>query len=600
LQSNIKEKLDIYVRSLEKTDLYSAANRLRSRIDRKLEGYVIAISPTNKRWRQILTLASGVLFLLDLLCIVWWYARYIYRVQPKAQFGTYFLDFVICSMFALAANSWTKPNAFLFATICATTFLICRFLLLYFSSSASQTDRYILKMAGIGLSFSVPLAITCLYAAGKHIEETTGIEIFGPGLPGLLSLIGIVLTIRLKTKIDVAVAIYTARHTQIARAHLTWPKSLLPGTGIDIVEEQHARIRHRTRNGLSDFDNLFWLFKKHDRIYSRVHSETELRVQSYILSLPSCEKEDYAEEIEKKAFMAAVSHWLDDLVDGRNELLVYEQLQEHKRLHSDPPLSDDEKLSKKLFSKIYRPLITKHTDRHFYDRLCHKISESCLLPYNHKYMLLGLNRVACGAVIFSPKLTPEQRWDVLTDHNNFLKLWNIEGPGKDFENAVEDLIDAISVGDEAGPVLLGLTTKTVQEIALSSERRELNVGLSILLSILYAPLIYYHDIEEELENDEMVQLQAFDTDSDLWIPWLEEAYKIVKTYGQQEDQQLKKKIDEHHEMRLKQIEMAYKCFEPKLPEHIRSRLSKIYIPENSEQGDTKQPMNVGAEAQDST
>lgn len=550
-----------------------------------------------------LTLVSGVLFLFDLLCIVWWYARYIYRVQPKAQFGTYFLDFIICSMFALAANSWTRPNTFLLATICGSAFLICRFLLLYFSSSASQTDRYILKMAGISLFFAVPLAVACLFAADKLIQyqyENSEIYILRPSLPGLLSLIGIFLTIGLKTKIDVAVAIYTARNAPIAQAHLAWPKSLLPGSGTNIVKEQHARIRHRTQKGLEDFENLFRLFKKHDRIYSRVHSETELRVQSYILSLPSCEKEDYAEEIEKKAFMAAVSHWLDDLVDGRNELLVYEQLQEHKRLHSDPPLSDDEILSKKLFSKIYRPLITKHTDRHFYDRLYHKISESCLLPYNHKCMLLGLNRVACGAVIFSPKLIPEQRWDVLTDHNNFLKLWNIEGPGKDFENAVEDLIDAISVGDEAGPVLLGLTTKTVQEIALSSERCELNVGLSILLSILYAPLVYYHDIIEELANDEMVPLQAFDTDSDLWIPWLKEAYRIVKTYGPQEHQQLKKKIDERHEMRLKQIEMAYRCFEPKLPKHIRSRLREIYISENSEERDTKQPMNVGAEAQDST
>lgn len=564
-------KIDNELGPLKKTSTRNA-KKLLKKITRMLEKYEKGFKPINRKWGRRLTLVSGILFLLDLLCIVWWYARYIYRVQPRAEFRTYFLDFIICSMFALAANSWTKPQAFMFATLCGSGFLILRFVLLYFGSSASQTDRYILKIAGFALLLAVPISAGCLLGIDKFLQSRNKeICICGPSLPGVLSLIGIVLTICLKTKIDVAVAIYSARFAPIAPAYLAWPDSKLEQKKAEEqqkeVDSQHARIRHRVKTGLEDFNNLFHQYRKHDRIYSRVHSATELRVQSYILALPSCEEEDYAPEIENKAFMVAVSHWLDDLVDGRNELFVYRQLQKYKNLHHDPPLTDGTEHAKKLFTQIYRPLVVRYTDRDFYDRLYDRICECCSLPFNRKYMLLGLNRVAYGAVVFSPRLTHTQRRRILADHNDFLKVWNVEEKGM-FENKVEKIINKISVGDEAGPILMGLTTKTVQEIALSSEKPEFNIGLSILLSILYAPLIYYHDIMQELDNDEMIPLQALDTDSDLWVPWLWEVCEILNEF---------KDKDERHTMRIKQIEMAYSCFKPMLPEHTKSELDKIYL-----------------------
>lgn len=510
--------------------------------------------------KSLVILISGILFLMDLLCIVWWYAKYIYRVQSKASFGTYSLDFVICSMFALASNSWTKPHTFLLATACGSAFLVCRFVLLYFSSDASLTDKHILSMAGVGLAGALSFALVSL----AMFDRFSNNNIFMPALPGVLSAIGIILTLCMRKKIDVAVAIYLAKHAPVTPAHLSWPASKSHDVEKQEVQQQHARIRHRTQDGLQNFDDLFRKFGKHDRIYSRVHSETQLRVQSYILAMPSCENEDCAEEIEKKAFMVAVSHWLDDLVDGRNELFVWKQLQ------NGTPLSDKKEEAERLFRQIYRPLIVKYTDRKFYDRLYDKICEACPLPYNLKYILLGLNRVAYGSVIFSPKLAPVQRRCVLDDHNVFLKDWNVEGVGKDFENEVENILDHIAVGDDAGPILLGLTTKTVQEVTFSSESCALNVGLSILFSILYAPLIYYHNIIQELKNGEMIPLQAFDTDSDLWIPWLKRTRKAIDTFGYS---------DERKQIRIKQIEMAYRCFEPMLPEFIRPELAKIYLRE---------------------
>ncbi len=515
-----------------------------------------------------LVLVSGILFLVDLLCIVWWYAKYIYRIRPSVSFGIYFLDFVICSMFALAANSWTKPDTFLFATLLASVFLMGRFVNLYLCSDASMTDKGILSKAGFVLLFASASAFVCLVMADKVMDiipakyNLQDIDILKNGVPGALSLIGVILTLTLWRKIDVAVAIYLARHTPISPSHLKWPVSKSPDV------HQRERIRQQVTTGLEDFDKLFCQYRKHDRVHSHVHSDTELRVQSYILSLPSCQLQDYADEIRKKAFMVGVSHWLDDLVDGRSEVHVYKQLKKYKKLQYSTALSDDIGKAENLFRQIYRPLIIKHTDRNFYDQLHRLIANSCSLPFNRKYMFLGLNRIAYGAVIFSPKLTPEHRRDILDNHNNFLKNWNDETKGK-FEQEVEDLIDIIAVGDKAGPILLGLTTKTVQEIAFSSEGHEMNVSLSILFSILYAPLIYYHNIFEELHNNEMVPLQAFDTDSDLWICWLKQARKIINRFNN----------DQRAEMRLRQIEMAYVCFKPMLPKTITTELDEIYLQE---------------------
>ncbi len=514
---------------------------------------------------------ASIFFLVDLLCIAWWYAKYIYRVQPKAEFKTYFLDFFICSMCALAANSWTKSIVFLLAASIGSGFLIWRFHILYNSSSVSSTDKQLLrkvfKLLRLALAIAVPSALCGLLIAvlGTDTSEMFVLRYIPPVLVTVLSLIGIGLTWYLKDKIDVAVSIYSAKHSPISTAYLAWPTPELPD------DEHRKRIRQQTKKGLEKFDNLFSQIGKYDRIHSRVHSDTELRIQSYILALPSCEKQEYAEEIEKKAFIVALSHWLDDLVDGRSEVYVWEQLQKNGGL-----LSDEEDKAEQLFEKIYKPLIVKHTDEDFYELLHNSIRRACSSAYNLKYMLLGLNRVAYGSAIFSTKLTNKQRQELLDDHNNFIKKWNVAARGK-FEEEVEGIINEISAGDEGdpGPILLGLTTKTVQEMALSSEaplsseEDGINIGLSILFSILYAPLIYYHNIRQELENDEMIPLQAFDIDSDVWIPWLVRTRKAINAF---------ENGDGRKQMRLKQIEMAYRCFKPLLPSPIAAEISDVYLP----------------------
>lgn len=517
-------------------------------------------------------LISGTLFLLDLLCIVWWYARYIYRIQAVASFGSYFLDFVIASMFALAANSWTDPETFLVASMSGSIFLLVRFVLLYRSADASLTDRHIMLTTGIMLVAALLIAglgIAVLKDAIPELKPALGWG--GHLLPGIVSLAGVVLTIVMRGKIDVAVDIYAARTSPIGASPLVWPRNPT------LQREQITRIRQRTKAGLSDFCSLFEKYGRYDRLCSRVHSETDLLMQSYILAVPSSDETDHEIEIEKKAFMVAASHWLDDLIDGRSEVSAL------GRIRSGPPLSDEEDEAVALFTHIYKPLIIKHTSKAFYAEFYNELLHACPFPFNRKYLLLGLNRVAYGAVVFSPKISADDRMRILDKHNVFLKDWNDERTS-DFARAVEDLLDQIAQSWEAGRILLGLTTKTVQEVAMSSEGRELNIGLSILYSILYAPLIYYHNIGSELAEGEMVSLQSFDTDYDLWIPWIERALQIIRQFGD----------GDRTTTRLQQIEMTYLCFEELLPRRVGAELKGIFVPDRDDPIVINRPVSAGA------
>ncbi|MEE8154159.1 MAG: hypothetical protein V3T53_04260 [Phycisphaerales bacterium] len=521
---------------------------------------------------DVVTLVSGLLFLLDLLCIVWWYARYIYRIQPNASFGTYFLDFVICSMFALGANSWTEPTSFLFATVLGSAGLGYRFWRLYMSPDVSLTDRRILFRAGIflGVAFLVALAglsiLNDLWVQQLPLDDQAPPDTFwdrqlpldGHALPGTMALIGVVLTLYLRGKIDVAVDIYSAKHAILSPTQLFWPREGLPGP------DQRIRIRQQTQAGLEDFNDLFQKLSKHDRIHSRVHSATDLRIQSYVLAVPSCEKAEFAQEIKEKAFMVALSHWLDDLVDGRNDVAVCKQILD------GPELSDQAGAAEALFELIYRPLVVRYTDKKFYQHLVGEVREACLFPFNQKYMLLGLNRVAYGAALFSPNIRHTDRQIILDKHNVFLKEWNVEGDH--FTNEVEAILDGL-VSSDAGSILLGLTTKTAQEISMSSETQELNVGLSLLFSILYAPLIYYHNIGSEVENGEMIPLQAFETDYDVWIEWLRRTRKAIDEI----DSEKYENDGQRKHARAQQIEMAYRCFQPQLPPVIDEQMSPIFL-----------------------
>lgn len=110
---------------------------------------------------------------------------------------------------------------------------------------------------------------------------------------------------------------------------------------------------------------------------------------------------------------------------------------------------------------------------------------------------------------------------------------------------------------------------------MASEQQILNFPLSVLYSVTYAPLLYFHDIDKELDAGEMAVLEPFDLGYEQIIPWLENVRSLIEKTG-------KKFEDDRHQSRLMQLEMAYCCFKSSIPEVAKEDLERIYCSPNWE------------------
>jgi len=525
------------------------------------------------------TLVSGVLFLIDLLCVLWWYAKYIYVAQPIPTLWMYLLDFCVCAAFGIAAHTWDKPLWFFGATGFASMLLLCRFVLVYRGEDATDTDKRIIWRAGVGLGVALTLVVigALVFLALRQGQE---LDLLCRAMPGILSLIGIVLTGWLHYKIAVAARIRERSPLRFVPMEMQWPDALCS------EQRVQGHIRREAERGLDDFSELFhvpgaklW----HDRLPSRVHAQADLAVQSCIIAVPSRNAQD--SEIERKAFIVGLSHWLDDLFDGCRETAVVKALRRDGKFSFGVPANNlDPDTVQELFQRLYRREIVQHTEPRVYRALLERIVWAAPLDDNMKYVYFGLVRVGAGAVMFSPKISHTIRGRFRRSHNKALRrlvaadtavdtAWRIEVVG---------LLQEIDQGlGSPGQILLSLTTKTVQELAMSSEPVAVNFPLSVLYSILYAPLLYFHDVDDEVEQREMVALDNFDVNVDCVIEWLRTARALCHD---------PRAHDKRSQERSQQLEMAYRCFAPKLPQFVREAMEEIYLPPKDQGGPGVFPM----------
>lgn len=349
---------------------------------------------------------------------------------------------------------------------------------------------------------------------------------------------------------------------------LRWPQRLSGDV------EARRRITNSARRGLERFRALFkggQNKRGHNRVRSRVHPEGDLRIQSYIVATPSWTRNGkmlvWDEEVEKKAFMVGASHWLDDLVDGRSEVRVYQRLKDEEEFGLI--LKD----AREIFELTYRDIVVNHTNDDLYVDLFNGIEKCAQLPENKKYLFFSLNRVAVGAAMFGPKLNDIDRMKLLEAHNSRLAdMIREEDPGgKDrwHQSLVTLLTDMRADPNGLGQILLGLTTKTAQEMAMASEHHPVCFPLSVLYSLLYAPLLYFHNIDRELIRREMVRLKTFHVGFVHIVPWLEQMRDLIERKDAPRDTR--------RNSRLQQLEMAFRCFEPDLPRAARCALEDIYL-----------------------
>ena len=538
----------------------------------------------------LLTLVAGLVFLADIVCIMWWYMMYIYKIQLTATLLTYALDFGVCAMFNIAGHKWTEPTEFLLAVVIASALLGWRFYNLYHSHEANDTDRRILRAALRGLIAAVAISATVLlvivlgfpdqikeYFEEKYLEP----KVVHPVSVIALSAIGIWLTIWFRDRIRVSAQIHEVREggpLRFVPMDLRWPVALL-----NDATAKHE-ITDETRRGLDDFRALFRgdpgeLELEHDRLLSRVHSEGDLRVQSYILAIPSWTPDEeptvQANEVNNKAFMVGVSHWLDDLVDGRGEQKLYQRIKKEKDFGLDIENAEN------VFRNIYTAMIFNNTSKKFYKKLLAKIMATTPIPDNRKYLFFSLNRVAVGATIFGPKLKETRREKILETHNSVLATLVLKENSDPKNVWYRDLSNLLTemIADESGigNILLGLTTKTVQEMAMASEGLRVCFAQSVAYSILYAPLLYFHDADGELACNEMVPIENFDVNYDSICPWLADLAALIDRADAPDDPR--------KDSRREQLKMAFRCFSPNLPALAKDTLAEVYDPEGLDSQD---------------
>jgi hypothetical protein len=436
-------------------------------------------------------------------------------------------------------------------------------------------------------------------------------------IPGVFCLIGTSLTFRLRRRLLFISELHESAGQHINPMELHWPSGL--------ENEDKATIRKGTKEGIGLFRKLFVepgkpveeeksqkVKSQKDQILtynmpkSRVHAESDLWVQSYILSLPSVQKKEGIDEEEKKkikkeeikeikykVFMVLVSHWLDDMLDGRYEAEIFRKISKFEG-GVNKVLSVEE--SEDIFEEIFKDVVDKYIKgividkpigkKGFSKRLLTKIEESAgpdhrpqkeggktITRKNQEYIFLGLNRVALGSIISGPRISEKDRKKVIKGHNEKLlelvQESKISDKNKKWKESVESYIKKmLKDKEDIGQTLLALTTKTTQEIAMGSEGDELNFPLSLLFSILYAPLLYFHDYKEETEFGEIVPLDAF-LDYELIKECLAKAKELCEDA---------KTFNSRWDLQKQQLEMAFKCFEKRLPELSQEVLKSIYVP----------------------
>jgi hypothetical protein len=538
-------------------------------------------------WERLVSwlgvLFAGCVFMVDVACIYWWYFRYIYKIQTMPTLRSMFYDIAVCASFNLAAARWTNSLVFLMASGAGSSLLIARFIDLYRSPEASFSDRTIIKRAGWQIGVLV-VSLTLVYLLLRPNVDQTWQTLLYAALVAGLSGIGIILTVLSRERIRLSIEQQAVPEKRFTPMELLWPESLKE------APEAREQIRDNSRKGILAFRGLFTGgSRRYTRMVSRVHAEGDLFIQSYILAVPSWHEPSETtqwgrrdrpllrgakleeDEVERKAWMVAASHWLDDLVDGREELGIHART----RHHSDWIYSHDEEKASRAFDLIYRKIVKQHTDLEFYTRLVREIRNQTTVPMNCAFLFSGLNRVGLGSLLFSPKIDPTHRREMLNAHNlAFVRQVTESEPpvdtgvdGRKWLEDVKTFLNRLERGpDEMGDLLLGLTTKTVAEISMASEGPNVYFPLAALYSLLYAPLLYFHDIDPEIESQEMGVLEAFDVNVEALCGWMNKVRSLIERVP-----------DERKESRLLQAEMAYNCFRDFVPKFIRDEFKEAYV-----------------------
>lgn len=251
---------------------------------------------------------------------------------------------------------------------------------------------------------------------------------------------------------------------------------------------------------------------------SSLHGFNDVRVQALIVAIPS----NNEAEMQNKAYLAFVTHFVDDFFDRPDLPPTPAQMRE-KRGDIDSLVHSVGNLGKFVdlaFTKVKNPTGFKK----------------------------GLERLMYGGLIQLAESKDEQKM-YLSEYKK-IGLKHVDKPVYD---------DILKIRD----IPYWMTTKTIQELFWSTEPKE-NLTLAELWTLVYAPAIYLHDCREEKKNGE---LNFYDQK----LPTLDEMRGMLTLAKRH----IPNYEDELKESRARQLEILINAFTSVLPKEILSAYNEL-------------------------
>jgi hypothetical protein len=119
-------------------------------------------------WFRTGNFVRGAIMFLILVCLWWWYGRFLSHVMPAESFWLYVFDFVSLCFFSIAFRMWHHHELFPFIVVLAATMMLLRFLMARVKVPAGSRARSSIHLALWILGCFIALGM----AAGTGIVVT--------------------------------------------------------------------------------------------------------------------------------------------------------------------------------------------------------------------------------------------------------------------------------------------------------------------------------------------------------------------------------------------------------------------------------------------
>ena len=260
---------------------------------------------------------------------------------------------------------------------------------------------------------------------------------------------------------------------------------------------------------------------------SKVHPESDLEVQSFILAIPSIK---YPEEIVLKTYATYSSHFMDDYMDGH--------------LFDDRTINNI-RLVRKDLNAVLKELGVLGD-------FCHHIASVVNFPAG---MYKAEHRIIYGGLI--QQANKNHSMPKFKENQNLYLNEHLDLAIKDLDKKLGRIIKR-----NVDPLSFFTTTKTVQEHLLACEDKYMP-EMAELYNLLSGPALYYHNSDVEMILGEM-NFHGNNAPTDKGMANMIDIFN--KHIGDFSDDRL--------EYRIKQVKFFINTFDDRLPKAIRDAYGK--------------------------